>query len=253
MADRAIPDIHQQIAAAFEWWRDAGVDCDFIDEPKNWIAVNSPVAEDQPQARPLLQKRQAAPPPDPTIALSAIPGDLSGFVDWWMSEPLLDAGRVSDRVPPRGNAGAELMVIVAHPEADDREGLLSGPEGRLLSSMLQAMGIAPETTYVASALPRHTPHADWAAASMAGLGTALLRHIELVAPRRIIVFGSNILPLLGHDLPKSPADLRKVNHEVVKSALMVARELGALLGRASWKAGFWQRWLEWTRAGAVGE
>jgi DNA polymerase len=75
----------------------------------------------------------------------------------------------------------------------------------------------------------------------------------LVAPRRIIVFGSNILPLLGHDLPKSPADLLKVNHEVAKSTLMVARELGALLGRASWKASFWQRWLEWTSAGAVGK
>ena len=145
------------------------------------------------------------------------------------------------------------MVIVAHPEVEDTERLLSGPEGKLLDAMLHAMGIAPEAAYVASALPRHTPHADWAGAASTGMGKALLHHIELVSPNRLIVFGGNILPLLSNDLPNSPADSLKVNHDAEKIALLVTRELGALLERPRWKAGFWQRWLEWTSAGAVRE
>jgi DNA polymerase len=252
MAERAIPDMHQQIAAAFDWWRDAGVDSDFTDDPKNWIAVEEPATEAAPQFKPVPQRREAEPAPAPTIELASIPADLPAFTDWWLSEPLLDAGRVADRVPPRGVAGAELMVIVTHPETGDSERLLSGPEGRLLDAMLQAMGVAPEAAYVASALPRRTPHCDWVAAAGSGIGVALLRHIELVSPKRLLVFGSNILPLLGNDLPKSQPDLLKVNHDAAKIALLVARELGALLERPRWKAGFWQRWLEWTSADAVG-
>lgn len=253
MAERGIPDFHQQIAAAFDWWRDAGVDSDFTDDPKSWIAAEEPAAQAAPQYKPVPEKRAAEPAPAAKIEPSSLPANLPAFNDWWLSEPMLDAGRVSGRVPPRGNAGAELMVIVAHPEAADSDTLLSGPQGMGFDAMLVAMGIAPEAAYVASALPRHTPHADWAAAVSAGLGTALLRHIELVSPRRLIVFGDNILPLLGNDLPKSPADSLKVNHDGGKVALLVARELGALLERPRWKAGFWQRWLEWTSAGAVGE
>lgn len=253
MAERGIPDIHQQIAAAFDWWRDAGVDCDFTDDPKSWIAAEEPAAEAVPKFRPVPEKRAAEPAPAPKIEPSSLPADLPAFVDWWLSEPLLDAGRVAGRVAPRGNAGAELMVIVAHPEAGDSDTLLSGPQGQGLVAMLQAMGIAPDAAYVASALPRHTPHADWAGAASAGLGAALLRHIELVSPKRLIVFGDNILPLLGNDLAKSQADSIKVNHDGAKVALLVARELGALLDRPRWKAGFWQRWLEWTGASAIGE
>ena len=254
MAERGIPDIHAQIAAAFDWWREAGVDHDFTDDPKSWIAGAEPAVEAPPQAPPPPQERRPAPavPDTPAIEPSTIPADLAGFVEWWLSEPALDAGRVSGRVPPRGKSGAELMVIVPHPEVEDGERLLSGPQGRLLDAMLQAMGIAPDAAYVASALPRHTPHADWSALAAAGVGAVLARHVALAAPRRLIVFGGDILPLLGHDSPNSAADLRQFNHEGAKAALLVGRELGALLERPRWKAGFWQRWLEWTSAGAGG-
>jgi uracil-DNA glycosylase len=255
MAERGIPDIHQQIAAAFDWWRDAGVDSDFTDDPRNWIAMEEAAAKTQAAPPPVRQFVAPAPdaPETAAIAASSIPADLPGFVDWWLSEPALDAGRVAGRVPPRGSAQPELMVIVPHPEAEDSERLLSGPQGRLLDAMLQAMGVAPDAAYVASALPRHTPHADWAAAAASGLGLALGRHVKLVAPRRLIVFGSNILPLLGNDPPNIPADSQQFNHEGMSVALLVARELGALLERPRWKAGFWQRWLEWSSTGAVGE
>lgn len=245
MAERGIPDIHQQITAAFDWWREAGVDSDFTDDPKNWIAPAEPVAE-APAPRPQFVAPVPAEPVTPTIDTSALPADLPAFTDWWLSDPLLDGGRTANRVPPRGAAGAELMIVVPHPEPDDRENLLSGPQGRMLDAMLQVMGIGPDAAYVASALTRHTPHADWQAAAAAGMDAALARHVKLVAPRRLIVFGRNILPLLAGGLPNSSADLRHFNHEGTSIALLVARDLGSLLERPSWKAGFWQRWLEWT-------
>lgn len=254
MAERGIPDIQQQIAAAFDWWRDAGVDCDFTDDPKCWIVDPAEAAaKAAAPTAPVFIPPKIITPEAPKVEAAAIPGDLPAFTQWWLSEPLLDAGRVAGRVPPRGAAQAELMILVPHPEVNDGETLLSGPQGRMLDAIVQAMGIPTGSTYIASALPRHTPHADWDAAAVSGMGVALAHHIKLVSPRRLLVFGPNILPLLSNDLPNYPADLREFNHEGAKFALLVARELGALLDRPRWKAAFWQRWLEWTSANAVRE
>jgi len=258
MVDRGIPDIQQQITAAFDWWRDAGVDCDFTDDPKSWIidpaeaAAKAAANAGAPAAMQFIAPKLAEPE-IPTIKAEAIPTELPAFTEWWLSEPLLDAGRVAGRIPPRGAQHAELMIIVPHPEAQDRETLLSGPQGRLLDAMVQAMGVAPDKVYVASALPRHTPHADWDSLAVSGMGIALAHHVKLVSPRRLLVFGRNILPLLSNDPPNSTADLPQFNHEGASFALLVARELGALLERPRWKAGFWQRWLEWTSENAVQE
>src|SRR5690606_34433853 len=152
-----IPDIHQQITAAFDWWREAGVDNDFIDDPKNWIASAEPAGTAPGQAAVPAQPQFVPPiiaePAASTIDTSSMPANLPGFVDWWLSEPSLDAGCRSGRRPRRGGNGAELMVIVPRPEAEDSDMLLSGPQGRLLDAILQAMGIASTAAYVTSALP----------------------------------------------------------------------------------------------------
>ena len=189
-------------------------------------------------------------PPEPVVPalpVDALPADLPGFAQWWLAEPLLDGGRTTGRVPPRGAAGADLMVLVTHPEREDGDTLLSGPQGRLLDAFLSAAGIAPEQAYVASALPRHTPHADWAEAQARGLGLALARHVALVAPRRLIVFGGNILPLLGNDLPNSADSLRRFNQGDLSVPVLAERDLAAYVERPRGKAGLWQRWLAFSR------
>ena len=137
------------------------------------------------------------------------------------------------------------MVLVPQPEREDSETLLSGPQGKLLDAMLEAMGITPDDTYVASVLPRHTPHADWAAIGAQGMGKVLAHHIGLAAPRSLIAFGSLILPLLGHDPTKSPDILRAFNHEDVSLPLLAGRNLEDMLRRPRWKADFWTSWLDW--------
>ncbi len=235
------------IAAALAWWREAGVDHAFADEPSCWLAEPEAIAEQTPPA-PMQQRKAAALP----AAVHRIgsdkaewPADLASFPAWWLSETTLDSGRTVDRVSPRGIAGAEVMVLIEQPEAVDSENLLSGPQGKLLSAMLAAMGIAADACYFASVLTRHTPMPDWRALHEAGMGEIVAHHVHLAAPKRLIAFGSNILPLLGHDPAQSAHSLQVFNHEGRTIPLLGAHGLDALM-RPGAKRSFWQRWLDWT-------
>lgn len=242
------------IAAALDWWRDAGVDGDFVDEPTRWLAPAEMAKPTGAELRPVTPPPPPPEPAKPTIDRGAWPQDLAAFTAWWLSEPALDDGRVSGRVPPRGNRGADLMILVPDPERDDTDRLLSGPQGRLLDAMLATMGIAPDQVYLASALPRHMPMADWPALAEKGFGALLCHHVKLVAPRRLIALGNNILPLLSHDPAHNPAVSRSFNHDGLTVPFLAGRSLAALLERPRWKAGLWQGWLDWTdgRSGAAG-
>ena len=238
------------LTAALDWWREAGVDCDFRDEPRDWLPPrDEPAVAAAAQTSPTPFAAKAAPvaeePPvggDPALW----PQRLEDFSGWWLSEPSLDHGIVMQRIAPRGSAGAALMMLVDYPEVSDRETLLSGRLGALLGAMLRAFGITDEQAYIASVLPRHTPLPDWAALKAAGLGKVLAHHIGLAAPQRLLVLGQHISPLLGHDPALSAATLPKFNHAGQTIPLLVAPSLEDLIARPRRKAALWQRWLEWT-------
>lgn len=247
--------LSRDIAAAFAWWTDAGVDHDYADDPADWLArpaaQGTPAEAGQPATLPVVARPAASLPPatlqPPPLAQADWPRDLDAFSRWWLEEPALDQGRLTGRVPPRGNRGARLMVVVEQPEAGDSETLLSGPQGRLLADMLAAMGIAPETSRIASVLVRHTPMPDWAGLAQAGFGDLLAHHIALAAPERLILLGSNILPLVGNNLTNFAENLPRFNHEGQSIPVFAARGLPALLERPRWKSGVWQGWLDWMR------
>ena len=241
--------LDQSIAGALLWWRQAGVDCAFGDEPIAWL---QPLAEQDSAlqnetSQPALSR---APPPASELPKiggdkSAWPQNLTAFEAWWMSEPSLDIGTTAKRVPPRGPANAELLVLVEHPEVADTDILLSGDQGSMLSAMLSAMAIAPETVRFASVLPRHTPMADWTRLHAAGIADVLAHHLQLTAPRCIMSFGSNIPPLLGNDPAQTAQTLRSFNQDGSTIPVLAERSLDALM-RPKAKSVFWQRWLDWT-------
>lgn len=243
-----VPEMTEAFSAALDWWREAGIDGDFTEEPIRWLKP----PEDHPQddrARRQTAAPPAEPPPaKPTLDRDGWPRDLATFAAWWLSDPALDDGRTGGRVPPRGQRDADLMVIVPDPERDDRESLLAGPQGRLLDAILKATGTAPDRVYLASVLPRHMPMADWPALAEKGFGDLLRHHVFLARPRRLVVLGNNILPLLGNDPAHNPAVLTTFNHEDMTIPLLAGRSLAALLERPRWKAGLWQGWLDWTSA-----
>ncbi len=240
------------IAAALDWWRLAGVDHDFADNPRDWLPPPAEPAVTE-AAPPTQMAHQAAsrPEPEPAVAFGGDPSSwptvLAEFAPWWLTEPALDSGMIHGRIAPRGAAGAALLVLVDHPEAGDHDALLSGPQGRLLGAFLAAAGIAADQRYVASALPRHMPLPDWSQLNASGLGQLTRHHIALAAPQRVIVFGSHISPLLGHDPANSAQSLHEFNHEGRSFPVLVAPGLDELMARPRRKALLWQRWLEWTR------
>lgn len=138
------------------------------------------------------------------------------------------------------------MVLVVEPEDGDTDKLLSGSQGRLLTHMLNAMGLTEDEVYVASALPRPTPMADTAAIAAAGMDAVTAYHVKLAAPQRVIAFGSNILPLIGHELPKDPLSLREINLVNSPVPLLVSEGLDSLMAMPRLKARFWRRWMEWS-------
>lgn len=244
MDARPAPTLSDAIAAAQEWWREAGVDMDFTDEPQSWL---KPDEADAPPA-PATPVRAPAPPPPPKIGgePQGWPQDPAAFRRWWMEEPSLDCGGTGPRIPARGEPGAPLMVVVPMPEEADGETLLSGPEGRLVASLALAMGHAPDAIYLASALPRYMVLPDWAGLAQRGLGDVLRHHIQLAAPKRVIVLGRGILPLLGHDPAQAAPLPDKIAIQAGSLPLLVSLAPGNLLLNAGQRASLWQRWLDWT-------
>ncbi|MCA1662600.1 MAG: hypothetical protein LC648_10840 [Novosphingobium sp.] len=255
-----------QWAAAQAWWREAGVDLDFADAPTDWLAGaraapslgesprrRGPQAEGAPlEARgPRLREdaHGSEEPPKTRIGgdHARWPTTLIEFGEWWLTEPSLDPAPAARRVLPAGPAGAPLMVVVSAPEAEDRESLLSGRQGRLLDAILAAFGHARGEVYLATALPSPAAVTDWAALGAAGMDQVLARHIALAAPRRLIVFGRDISPLLGHDPAQAAQSSLHFSHQGTSLPLAFAPTLEALLERPALKRGLWRRWLDWTR------
>ena len=238
------------VAAALQWWREAGVEYSYADTAGSWLDA----PESKPESKwgcPAYEPRSpSAPPPRPLIGGNPVdwPQDLAGFQAWWLTEPALDHGQGIGRVPPRGVAGAELMVLVDYPETEDAERLLSGPLGKLLGAILAAMGIASDQTYFASVLPRHMPHPDWAELSETGLPELTRQHIALAAPRRLICFSHPVSSLFGHDPTKTAESFRQITHTRGAVAALMAPGLEDLMGRPRVKARLWQALLAWQSA-----
>lgn len=254
IADASHANWSEALAAALDWWRDAGVDGTFVDDPQNWLAQKVPQADGPPPPAPKKPLRELVAerdsPQAPMVSDRAgWPQSLETFGPWWLTEgPLAPAGLA--RLLPAGPARAKLMVLVPMPSADDGDALLSGRAGRLLDAMLAAMGIAREETYIASALPAHVPMPDWQALRAIGLGDVLLHHIGLAAPQRLLILGeTGVSALLGHDPPNLAHGLRAINQETSGIAAISTCDLDAMLARPSLKAGFWGRWLKWTGTG----
>lgn len=254
------------IAAAFAWWKDAGVDLDYVDDATDWLAnaqtpADAPAAkEDENDAKSAAQSSNTAQADvqktvQPTVDLFAEgrPDSLEAFHQFWLNAPGLDGIGPRGRVAPRGQANADLMVLVVAPEDQDREQLLSGPQGRLLANMLAAMGIAEDRTYIASALTRPTPMADTRALAQAGMAEVLTEHIKHAAPKAVLALGANLLPLLGNETAQDATNSQFVNHKPSSEKnhnersipLLVSESLESLMASPRLKARFWRRWIEW--------
>lgn len=230
----------EQYSATLDWWRDAGVDCLFEDEAQNLLADADAPSKDAapPKASEAAEERA----PEPAITHSNLPADIAAFRNWWMDPDTPLQTGPAPRFAPRGEIGAPLMLLVPMPEAEDSEKLLAGPQGKMLASMIGALGHDADNAYFASAIPAHITLPDWNGLMAEGLGAALRRHIELAKPRRVILFGSKLPALLGHNVAVPPETFTDIGGIPALTTFAPDR----LLDHPRQRARLWQRLLQWT-------
>lgn len=162
-------------ASAVRWWMDAGVDTLVAETPRDWLG--------------------ARPQPTPATA-PAMPETLDAFQAWLRESPELPfASPTAPRVGPSGDPAAGLMVIVDMPTPEDAAAgrLLAGGEaGALFDRMMQAIGRSRDSLYLAPLSPVRSPSGTLDAQSAATLAGIALRHIALVRPDALILFGDTV-------------------------------------------------------------
>lgn len=236
--------LHQQLAATLDWWREAGVDCVFTDQPQPLLAA--------PDAAPAQKavRRAAVPVVEATLgpplfpAPSDCPQELAAFAAFWADPRTALPGIPERRIGPRISAGASLLVLVATPEAEDETRLLQGREGQLIDGLLRALGIAPDTAAIISALPAYQPLPDWAALAEQGLAPLVLHHITLARPERVLLLGSPLLTLFGLD-PREAQGPFVLSTPSGDIPALATYSPDRLLGHSRERARLWQRLLDW--------
>lgn len=236
--------------AVIGWWREAGVDYVYSDDASGFLAEAAPEETGvDAEASVPAPKRAVEPekPAAPTLGSpEQWPTTLEALREWWMSAPMLDGGSTSGRIAPVGQARPQLMVLVGQPEREDRDTLLSGADGALLSAFLSAAGLDEANVYRAAILPRHDPAPDWQARHAAGFAALAWRHIALVEPERLLVLGQNVRSILQHDPAQRDIGLRGLNQNGLEVPILAGMGLAAMRKAPRTKAKLWRDWLQWT-------
>jgi DNA polymerase len=184
--------------SALAWWLEAGVDVAVQDSPRDWL-------------RPT--RRTAAPAPVANVAEPSH-STLAELQHWLASSAELPlASATARRILPHGPENAAVMLLSDAPALEDfAAGQPIGGDAWILATrMLAATGIDAGDAYSASLSCFNTPGARMADADRAACAEIARRHIKLVQPERLIVFGDGpSLALLGKRLVEARGHVHKV-------------------------------------------
>ena len=240
----ANPSTDSALAAQsfIDWWKAAGVEYVIEDAPINWLAekpLPPPVEPARPAIKPVAAAIQPVAAPAPRVK-AEWPGTFEALQASLMTDRSLPGnGYGTANALPDGNAGAQTLVISDYPEESE---LAAGKMGALplLQNMLRAAGITADNCCFA-ALAYTRP----ASGSLRETDKALLREfihhqIGLIAPKRILLLGTNATRiLLGSDLMEARGKLQIINHNVGKMAALATYHPRTLSSQPISKAKAW--------------
>jgi DNA polymerase len=189
------------VETTLDWWREAGVDTLVEDAPRDWFAK--------------------APTPSPSSPVEAeapatLPDSWDAFLAWRASEHAPEAQWVGPGVLASGPADATVMVLADVPDRDDCAAgkLLTGESGRLFDRMLQAIGLTREAVHLVSVCSKRPVSGRVSRADEARLGEVARRHVELVAPKRLLVMGDAASrAVLGTNVLQARGRSHSLNHK----------------------------------------
>lgn len=238
-----------------DWWSLAGVDALVGEEPAGWL-VTPPAndaaaarpnrvvhAEPEPLPLPAALRRQETPNVVETKGPVVFPEDWNDFQRWLAtSDDVPGSQWDARRILPAGNARARLMLLTAWPEIDDqRDGtLFSGPAGKLLDAMLQAIGLARGNCYIASLAVTRPAGGRCDEDEALELDRLLWHHLRLATPERLLLIGGDIVRMVAATaLPDARGKLLDINQDGGRMEAVAVAHPAMLLARPAQKAAAW--------------
>ena len=198
MGGEADPIGVAEARGALGWWLEAGVDVAIQEDPRDW-----------------LKPRTASAPPAP-VANIAEPSHetLSQLQGWLASSTQLPlASATARRILPHGPEKADVMLLSDAPALEDFAAgqPIGGDSWILAGRMLAAIGMSIDAAYSASLSCFHAPGARMDDKERDACAEIARRHIRLVEPKRLILFGDGpCLALLGKRLVEARGHVHKV-------------------------------------------
>lgn len=186
--------------SALSWWLDAGVDVAVQEQPRDWLKPTSRAA-----TAPVAPVANVAEPSHNTLA------ELQRWLASSAELPLASA--TARRILPHGPENAAIMLLSDAPALEDfAAGQPIGGDAWILAGrMLAALGLDADAAYSASLSCFNTPGARMAEADREACAEIARRHIRLVQPERLILFGDGpALALLGKRLVEARGHVHKV-------------------------------------------
>jgi len=213
--------------SALAWWLDAGVDMAVQEDPRDWLRPAAPPAQ------------PAAPQPAPNVAEPS--ADTLADLQSWLASSAnlpLSAG-AARRIAPHGPEHAAVMLLSDRPTLEDATAgrPIGGNAWALTERMLAAIGISADDAYSASLACFHAPGARMSDQDREACAEIARRHIRLVQPKRLLLFGDGpSLALLG----KRVLEARGHAHKIEGVRTVVTFHPRELINRPSNKSLAWQ-------------
>jgi DNA polymerase len=209
----AAPDDELRLLALLDWYVSTGVDLAVDESPHDRFAESAVAAAPRPSPPAAPVARAAAPSPR---SAASRPGGGPVFTEEAAraareaAEGAGDLDALRERLAAfegcalrataghfllsAGTPGAPLMALDLGPsEEEERVGeAFVGAEARLLDNMLKAIGRDRSSAYLVYAAPWRPPGGprELNAGEIAALRPFLLRHVELAAPKVLLVLGN---------------------------------------------------------------
>ena len=227
-------DWRASIASALEWWRDAGVDCEIDDSPRDWLArAGAPLVAEQLPG----QVREAV------VEQPTLPATLEEFAAWRLGAAAPEAGWPGQALGTQGDVASGLMIVVDMPDReDDAAGqLLSGSAGVLFDRMLAAIGRDRQSIYLVALAVKRPPAGRVTEETGQKLEALIRHHLSLARPKRVLALGNAASrAITGLDVANARASLRKVNHDGGTSEVVASFHPRFLLEKPVAKADAWK-------------
>lgn len=182
------------------WWLDAGVDTLVGDGTTGWLAAPEPVAEIPPLRKQMAPAHHPAPAPSFSDAMETA-GIAYGSME--SLEKFLAAVRTEVPGAPiaDGAPDSRILIMGEGPSAEDlRTGRpFTGPAGKLLDRMLNAIGLDRTNCYISIAAPRRRIPGPVPGEDMQADLELTRAHIRLADPRLVLLMGGPPVQALTGD------------------------------------------------------